>query len=155
MAMLLSRRLPLLRLTRPLQAASAPYTSAASGPIPPLQRPPVTTSSSATLGSRLGFPNATPLASARGDSVSSSSFAAYLTIGAAAALAAMPVAYADANEQVWVNFALPMSEHSLLTFGAGLGRLELGLSRARAQSKKKRGLMPWRGRIWLAKRGRG
>ncbi|KAK3155232.1 hypothetical protein QOZ80_2BG0200600 [Eleusine coracana subsp. coracana] len=98
--MLLRRRLPLLRLIRPLQAASAPYSSA-SGPLPALQKPPVTTSSSVELGSRLGFLNAAPLASARGESTSSSSYstAAYLAIGAAAALGSLPVAYADANEQ--------------------------------------------------------
>jgi hypothetical protein len=120
--------LPLLWLTYPLQAASAPYTSAASRPIPPLQKPLVTMSSSAMLRSCLGFPNATPLASARGDSTSSY-FATYLAIGATATLTMMcrRVAYADANEQVWVNFALPMSEHSLLTFEVRLGRLERGL----------------------------
>ncbi|KAK3159054.1 hypothetical protein QOZ80_2AG0145080 [Eleusine coracana subsp. coracana] len=98
--MLLRRRLPLLRLMRPLQAASAPYSSAA-GPLPALQKPPVTTSSSVELGSRLGFLNAAPLASARGESAPSSSYstAAYLAIGAAAALGSLPVAYADANEQ--------------------------------------------------------
>ncbi|TVU28465.1 hypothetical protein EJB05_19982 [Eragrostis curvula] len=102
MAMLLRRRLPLLRLIRPLQAASAPFTSSfSSGPLPPLQKPPVTASSSVKLGSRLGFLNARPLASARGDSSSSSSYstAACLAIGAAAALSSLPVAYADANEQ--------------------------------------------------------
>ncbi|GJN22231.1 hypothetical protein PR202_gb09781 [Eleusine coracana subsp. coracana] len=116
--MLLRRRLPLLRLIRPLQAASAPYSSA-SGPLPALQKPPVTTSSSVELGSRLGFLNAAPLASARGESTSSSSYstAAYLAIGAAAALGSLPVAYADANEQVWLDWALPMFEHST---GAGV-----------------------------------
>jgi len=51
------------------------------------------------LGSRrLRFPNATPAESVSRASKSSSA-AAYLAIGAAAALASLPVAYADSNEQ--------------------------------------------------------
>jgi len=55
---------------------------------------------------RLRFPNATPVESVRGASKSSSA-AAYLAIGAAAALASLPVAYADSNEQVlFIGFSI-------------------------------------------------
>lgn len=47
---------------------------------------------------RLRFPNATPVESGRGAGKSSPA-AAYLALGAAAALASLPVAYADSNEQ--------------------------------------------------------
>ncbi|KAL6633574.1 hypothetical protein ACP70R_026245 [Stipagrostis hirtigluma subsp. patula] len=99
MAMLLRRRLPLVRLLRPLQTESAAYNTTSSSPPPPLQKPPAAASPSAALGPRLGFLNAKPLASARGASASASSSAAYLAVGAAAALASLSVAYADANEQ--------------------------------------------------------
>ncbi|KAL6912157.1 hypothetical protein ACP4OV_000962 [Aristida adscensionis] len=97
MAMLLRRRLPLARLLRALQTESAASTTSSSSPPPPLQKPPAAASPSVAPGSRLGFLSATPLASARGGSASSS--AAYLAIGGAAALASLPVAFADANEQ--------------------------------------------------------
>lgn len=48
---------------------------------------------------RLRFPNAAPVESGRGAGKSSPA-AAYLAMGAAAALASLPVAYADSNEQV-------------------------------------------------------
>ncbi|OEL20949.1 hypothetical protein BAE44_0018032 [Dichanthelium oligosanthes] len=100
MAMLLRRRLPLLRLLRPLHTESAAaLASSSSTPPRPLQKPHAAASPSVAPGSRrLGFLNATPLASARGTSASSSA-AAYLAIGAAAALASLPVVYADGNEQ--------------------------------------------------------
>ncbi|XP_062220242.1 uncharacterized protein LOC133919762 isoform X2 [Phragmites australis] len=106
MAMLLHRRLPLARLLRPPQIESAAFASSSS-PSPPLQTPLAAASPSVMLGSRLGFLNATPLASAQGPSVSSSaSAAAYLAIGAAAALASLPVAYADGNGQGAVDTAV-------------------------------------------------
>uniref|UniRef100_A0A0A9CPU4 Uncharacterized protein n=1 Tax=Arundo donax TaxID=35708 RepID=A0A0A9CPU4_ARUDO len=106
MAMLLRRRLPLFRRLRPPLAESAAFTSSSSPP-PPLQTPPAAATPAVVLGSRLGFLNATPLASARGPSASSSaSAAAYLAIGAAAALASLPVAYADGNEQGPVDTAV-------------------------------------------------
>ncbi|WVZ73733.1 hypothetical protein U9M48_022011 [Paspalum notatum var. saurae] len=99
MAMLLRRRLPLLRLLRALHTESAASTSSSYPPPPPLQNPRAAASPSAAAGSRrLGFLGATPLASARGASRPSSA-AAYLAVGAAAALASLPVAYADGNEQ--------------------------------------------------------
>ncbi|KXG30792.1 katanin p60 ATPase-containing subunit A1 [Sorghum bicolor] len=96
MAMLLRRRLPLLRLLRLLHTESAASTSLSSTPPPPLQKPHAAV---VGLGSRrLRFPNATPAESVSRASKSSSA-AAYLAIGAAAALASLPVAYADSNEQ--------------------------------------------------------
>ncbi|XP_039773235.1 uncharacterized protein LOC120641254 [Panicum virgatum] len=107
MAMLLRRRLPVLRLLRPLHTESAASaSSSSSAPLPPLQKPHAAASPSVAPGSRrLGLLNATPLASARGASASSSS-AAYLAIGAAAALATLPVVYADGNEQGSVGAAV-------------------------------------------------
>ncbi|XP_051192602.1 uncharacterized protein [Lolium perenne] len=103
MAMLLRRRIPLFRLLRPLQTVAAASTTTAPSPqLPPLQNP-VTAAAAASpsvaLGSRLGFPSATPRTSA-------SSAAAFLAAGAAAALAMLPtVAYADANEEGVVDAA--------------------------------------------------
>uniref|UniRef100_A0ACD5YTN2 Uncharacterized protein n=1 Tax=Avena sativa TaxID=4498 RepID=A0ACD5YTN2_AVESA len=103
MAMLLRRRLPLLRLLRPLQTVAGASTTAALSPqLPSLQTPvpAAAASPSVALGSRLGFPNARPHASA-------SSAAAFLAAGAAAALAMLPtVAYADANEEGVVDAAV-------------------------------------------------
>ena len=94
MAMLLRRRLPLIRLLRPLQTLAAAST-ASSPQLPPLQKPvaaATAASPSVALGSRLGLPGARPRASA-------SNASAFLAAGAAAALAMLPtVAYADANE---------------------------------------------------------
>ncbi|KAJ1280976.1 hypothetical protein BS78_04G273500 [Paspalum vaginatum] len=99
MAMLLRRRLPLLRLLRALHTESAVSTSSSYPPPPPLQNPRAAASPAVAAGSRrLGFLDATPLASAPGASRSSSA-AAYLAVGAVAALASLPVAYADGNEQ--------------------------------------------------------
>jgi len=114
MAMLLRRRLPLRRLLRPLHTESAASaSSSSSAPLPPLQKPHAAASPSVAPGSRrLGLLNATPLASARGASASSSS-AAYLAIGAAAALATLPVVYADGNEQV-VIFGFSSTRNSVL-----------------------------------------
>jgi len=114
MAMLLRRRLPVLRLLRPLHTESAASaSSSSSAPLPPLQKPHAAALPSVAPGSRrLGFLNATPLASARGASASSSS-AAYLAIGAAAALATLPVVYADGNEQV-VIFGFSSTRNSVL-----------------------------------------
>lgn len=100
MAMLLRRRLPLLRLLRPLHTESAASTSSSSTPPPP--PPPFQKPHAAAVepGSRrLRFPNATPVESVRGASKLFST-AAYLALGAAAALASLPVAFADSNEQV-------------------------------------------------------
>ncbi|CAD6249551.1 unnamed protein product [Miscanthus lutarioriparius] len=102
MAMLLRRRLPLLRLLRLLHAESAASTSSFSTPPPSLQKPHATAVGPGSR--RLRFPNATPVESVRGASKSSSA-AAYLAIGAAAALASLPVAYADSNEQGAVDTA--------------------------------------------------
>jgi phage-related minor tail protein len=100
MAMLLRRRLPLLRLLRQLHTESVTSASSSTTPPLPLQKPPAAASPYVAPGSRrLGFLNATPLASAHGASASSSA-AAYLAVGAAAALASLQVAYADGNEQV-------------------------------------------------------
>jgi len=103
MAMLLRRRLPLLRLLRPLQTvAGASTTTALSPQLPSLQTPvpAAAASPSVALGSRLGFPSARPHASV-------SSAAAFLAAGAAAALAMLPtVAYADANEEGVVDAAV-------------------------------------------------
>ncbi|KAF8775963.1 hypothetical protein HU200_004100 [Digitaria exilis] len=99
MAMLLRRRLPLVRLLRQLHTDSVASASSSSAPPPPLPKPHAAASPSVAPGSRrLGFLNPTPLASARAASASSSA-AAYLAVGAAAALASLPVAYADGNEQ--------------------------------------------------------
>nr|CAB3451038.1 unnamed protein product [Digitaria exilis] len=99
MAILLRRRLPLLRLLRQLHTDSVASASSSSAPPPPLPKPHAAASPSVAPGSRrLGFLNPTPLASARAASGSSSA-AAYLAVGAAAALASLPVAYADGNEQ--------------------------------------------------------
>ena len=104
MAMLLRRRLPLLRLLRLLHAESAASTSSFSTPPPSLQKPHATAVGPGSR--RLRFPNATPVESVRGASKSSSA-AAYLAIGAAAALASLPVAYADSNEQVlFIGFSI-------------------------------------------------
>ncbi|CAO2047558.1 unnamed protein product, partial [Urochloa humidicola] len=99
MALLLRRRVPLLRLLRQLHTESVASTSSSSTLPPPLQNPRGAASPPVAPGSRrLGFLNATPLASAHRASTSSSA-AAYLAIGAAAALASLPVVYADGNEQ--------------------------------------------------------
>ncbi|KAF0932585.1 hypothetical protein E2562_010463 [Oryza meyeriana var. granulata] len=95
MAMLLRRRLPLVRLLRPLQTEATASTT--STPPPPLQNRPAAAPPSVALGSRLGFSGA-PRASAR--EASASTTAAFLAAGAAAALASLPAAYADANEGV-------------------------------------------------------
>ncbi|KAB8088838.1 hypothetical protein EE612_013580 [Oryza sativa] len=96
MAMLLRRRLPLARLLRPLQAEAAASTT--SSP-PPLQNRPAAASPSHALGSRLGFLNGVPGAPGARDA-SAFTTAGFLAAGAAAALASLPVAYADANEGV-------------------------------------------------------
>ncbi|KAM0927227.1 hypothetical protein ACQ4PT_003294 [Festuca glaucescens] len=103
MAMLLRRRHPLARLLRPLQTVAAASTTTAPSPqLSPLQNPvtAAATSPSVVLGSRLGLPSATPLASA-------SSAAAFLAAGAVAALAMLPtVAYADGNEEGVIDAAV-------------------------------------------------
>lgn len=96
MAMLLRRRLPLARLLRPLQAEAAASTT--SSP-PPLQNRPSAASPSHALGSRLGFLNGVPGAPGAREA-SAFTTAGFLAAGAAAALASLPVAYADANEGV-------------------------------------------------------
>uniref|UniRef100_A0A0D9VKU2 AAA+ ATPase domain-containing protein n=1 Tax=Leersia perrieri TaxID=77586 RepID=A0A0D9VKU2_9ORYZ len=100
MAMLLRRRLPLVRLLRPLHTEAA--ASATSSP--PLQSRPAAAAPSVARGSRLGFLRGAPTASAREGSASTTS--AFLAAGAAAALASMPVvAYADASEVGTVHTA--------------------------------------------------
>ncbi|XP_052144396.1 uncharacterized protein LOC127763662 isoform X3 [Oryza glaberrima] len=96
MAMLLRRRLPLARLLRSLQAEAAASTT--SSP-PPLQNRPAAASPSHALGSRLGFLNGVPGAPGAREA-SAFPTAGFLAAGAAAALASLPVAYADANEGV-------------------------------------------------------
>jgi len=132
MAMLLRRRLPVLRLLRPLHTESAASaSSSSSAPLPPLQKPHAAASPSVAPGSRrLGFLNATPLASARGASASSSS-SAYLAIGAAAALATLPVVYADGNEQGSVGAAVSTDP----TEGEDLARKERKRIMELAQSR--------------------
>lgn len=98
MAMLLRRRLPLARLLRPLQAEAAASTT--SSP-PPLQNRPAAASPSHALGSRLGFLNGVPGAPGAREA-SAFTTAGFLAAGAAAALASLPVAYADANEVVFI-----------------------------------------------------
>uniref|UniRef100_A0A0E0K0W0 AAA+ ATPase domain-containing protein n=1 Tax=Oryza punctata TaxID=4537 RepID=A0A0E0K0W0_ORYPU len=101
MAMLLRRRLPLARLLRPLQTEAAVSTTTSP---PPLQNRPAAASPSHALGSRLGFSNGVRGASAR--EASAFTTAAFLAAGAAAALASLPVAYADANEVGVVDSAV-------------------------------------------------
>uniref|UniRef100_A0A0D9YY14 AAA+ ATPase domain-containing protein n=1 Tax=Oryza glumipatula TaxID=40148 RepID=A0A0D9YY14_9ORYZ len=102
MAMLLRRRLPLARLLRPLQAEAAASTT--SSP-PPLQNRPAAASPSHALGSRLGFLNGVPGAPGAREA-SAFTTAGFLAAGAAAALASLPVAYADANEVGVVDSAV-------------------------------------------------
>ncbi|RLM80973.1 katanin p60 ATPase-containing subunit A-like 1 isoform X1 [Panicum miliaceum] len=132
MAMLLRRRLPLLRILRQLHTESAASaSSSSSAPLPPLQKPHAAASPSVAPGSRrLGFLNARPLASARGASASFSS-AAYLAIGAAAALASLPVVYADGNDQGPVGAAVSTDP----TEGEDLARKERKRIMELAQSR--------------------
>ncbi|KAG8072336.1 hypothetical protein GUJ93_ZPchr0006g43279 [Zizania palustris] len=103
MVMLLRRRLPLVlppRLFQRLQteaAAAAAPTSRSSPPPPPLQKRPAAAAPSVALGSRLGFLNGILRNSAR--EAPAFATAAFLAVGAAAALASLPVVHADANEE--------------------------------------------------------
>ncbi|XP_015688369.1 outer mitochondrial transmembrane helix translocase [Oryza brachyantha] len=101
MAMLLRRRLPVVRLLRSLQTEAAVSTTSAPPPPPlPLQNRPAAAAAapSVALGSRSGFLSGVPRAEAR--DASASTKAAFLAAGAVAALASLPAAYADADEGV-------------------------------------------------------
>uniref|UniRef100_A0A0D3FAA8 AAA+ ATPase domain-containing protein n=1 Tax=Oryza barthii TaxID=65489 RepID=A0A0D3FAA8_9ORYZ len=85
--------------------SSEPTRASKSQTPPPLQNRPAAASPSHALGSRLGFLNGVPGAPGAREA-SAFTTAGFLAAGAAAALASLPVAYADANEVGVVDSAV-------------------------------------------------